>query len=176
MIPNFFSGPSIRRAAIIGCSAALLLCAGAGSQAAAGPFSGFNGRWSGTGKVRTQDKTERIRCKANYRVGDSSGHEAKLDLTCKSDTYSFDLVGDFQADASREGFRPLDRTQPQYRRHRHRPGAWQPHADPDREFGFCREFDYGDAGHAAIGQHRFAWWWPSREGVDRSAPELTVKD
>jgi hypothetical protein len=100
MIPNFFSGPSIRRAAILGCSAALLLCAGAGSQAAAGPFSGFNGHWSGTGKVRTQEKTERIRCKARYRVGDSSGHEARLELTCKSDTYSFDLVGDFQADAS----------------------------------------------------------------------------
>jgi hypothetical protein len=100
MISNFLSGPSMRRAAILGCSAALLLCASAGSQAAAGPFSGFNGHWSGTGKVRTQEKTERIRCKARYRVGDSSGHEARLELTCKSDTYSFDLVGDFQADAS----------------------------------------------------------------------------
>ncbi len=52
--------------------------------------------------MRTQDKTERIRCKANYRVGDSSGHEAKLELTCKSDSYSFDLVGDFQADGSQK--------------------------------------------------------------------------
>ena len=81
--------------------AMLLLGAGIGTQpahAATGPFSGFNGRWSGTGKVRTQEKTERIRCKANYRVGDSSGHAAKLELTCKSDSYSFDLVGDFQAD------------------------------------------------------------------------------
>jgi len=100
MVANFLFGPSMRRAAILGCSVALFLCAGASSQAAAGPFSGFNGRWSGTGKVRTQDKTERIRCKANYRVGDSSGHEAKLELTCKSDSYSFDLVGDFQADPS----------------------------------------------------------------------------
>ena len=100
MMPIFFSGPSIRRAAILGCSAALLLCGGAGAQAATGPFSGFNGHWSGTGKVRTQDKTERIRCNANYRVGDSSGHEARLELTCKSDSYDFDLVGDFEADKS----------------------------------------------------------------------------
>ena len=101
MMPIFFSGQSLRRAAILGCSAALLLCGGdAGALAATGPFSGFNGHWSGTGKVRTQDKTERIRCNANYRVADSSGHEAKLELTCKSDSYDFDLVGDFEADRS----------------------------------------------------------------------------
>ena len=97
----FFSGPSSRRAAMLGCFA-VLLALGAGSlpaPAAEGPFSGFNGRWSGTGKVRTQDKTERIRCDANYRVADSGGYQAKLELTCKSDSYSFDLVGDFQADA-----------------------------------------------------------------------------
>lgn len=101
MKPIFFFRPLSRRAAILGCSAVLLLALGAGSLpalAATGPFSGFDGRWSGTGKVRTQDKTERIRCEANYRVADSSGHQAKLELTCKSDTYSFDLVGDFQAD------------------------------------------------------------------------------
>jgi len=103
MMSIFFSGPSICRIAILGCLAALLLYAVAEAppaRAATGPFSGFTGRWAGTGKVRTQDKTERIRCKANYRVGDSSGHEAKLELTCKSDNYSFDLVGDFQADNS----------------------------------------------------------------------------
>lgn len=96
MMPIFVSGPSIRRVAILGCSAALLLGASA-ALAATGPFADFNGQWAGTGKVRTQDKTERIRCKANYRVADSSGHQAKLELTCKSDTYSFDLVGDFEA-------------------------------------------------------------------------------
>lgn len=102
MRPVFLSRPSLRRIAILGCSAVLLqvLCAGSPpAQAATGPFSGFNGRWSGTGKVRTEEKTERIRCKASYRVGDSSGHEARLELTCKSDSYSFDLIGDFQADA-----------------------------------------------------------------------------
>lgn len=102
MKPVFLSGPSIRRTAILGCSAVLFLGLYAGSpstQAATGPFSDFGGQWSGTGKVRTAEKTERIRCKASYRVGDSSGHEAKLELTCKSDSYNFDLVGDFQADA-----------------------------------------------------------------------------
>lgn len=79
-------------------SAALLIALGAAAQAATGPFAGFNGHWGGTGKVRMDDKTERIRCTANYRVMDSSGHQANLELTCKSDTYSFDLVGDFQAD------------------------------------------------------------------------------
>lgn len=103
MRPIFFSGPSIRRIAILGCFAALLLAVGAVSLpalAATGPFSGFDGRWSGTGKVRTKEKTERIRCNANYRVADSSGHQAKLELTCESDTYDFDLVGNFQADES----------------------------------------------------------------------------
>jgi hypothetical protein len=105
MKPVFFSGPSSRRAAILGCSAVLLLALGAGlspAKTATGPFSGFDGRWAGTGKVRSQEKTERIRCKANYRVADSSGHQAKLELTCKSDTYSFDLVGNFQANGSQE--------------------------------------------------------------------------
>ncbi len=103
MMPFFFSRRSLPRVAILGCSAVLFLTMGAGMQtvrAATGPFAGFDGRWSGTGKVRTQEKTERIRCKANYRVADSSGHQAKLELTCKSDTYSFDLVGDFEANGS----------------------------------------------------------------------------
>ncbi|HZD90439.1 MAG TPA: hypothetical protein VE224_10095 [Pseudolabrys sp.] len=93
-----------RRAAVLGLAiiAGLGLCMAlsTGARAATGPFAGFAGHWSGTGKVRTQDKTERIRCHANYRVGDSSGHQANLELTCKSDNYSFDLVGDFQADGS----------------------------------------------------------------------------
>lgn len=103
MRPFSLPRPSIRRVAVLGCSAGLLLALVGGAQptqAATGPFSGFEGRWSGAGKVRTQEKTERIRCKANYRVADSSGHQAKLELTCKSDSYSFDLVGNFEADAS----------------------------------------------------------------------------
>ncbi len=101
----FLFKPLLRRAAIVGCSIVLLVSLGAGSQparAATGPFSGFDGQWSGTGKLRTQDKTERVRCTAKYRVGDSSGHEARLELTCKSDSYSFALVGDFEASSSEQ--------------------------------------------------------------------------
>lgn len=98
MMPFFVSGQSIRRAAILGCSAVMLLGA-TPALAVTGPFADFNGTWAGTGKVRTQDKTERIRCNANYRVADSSGHQARLELSCKSDNYSFDLVGDFQANS-----------------------------------------------------------------------------
>ena len=103
MISCLVSRRFVRRVAILGCSAALLLLAAIAApaaRAASGPFSDFNGNWSGTGKVRTETKTERIRCDAKYRVTDSSGHAIKLELTCKSDSYGFDLVGDFQANGS----------------------------------------------------------------------------
>jgi hypothetical protein len=66
---------------------------------AAGPFVDFPGSWSGTGKIRVQGQDpERLRCKANYRPRGSSGSEIDLQLNCTSDSYSFDLVGQFQAD------------------------------------------------------------------------------
>jgi hypothetical protein len=102
MIPSLVPKRFARRATILGCSAALLLVAAfaaPSAQAASGPFAALKGAWSGTGKVRTEAKTERIRCNANYRVTDSSGHTVNLELSCKSDSYSFDLVGDFQANS-----------------------------------------------------------------------------
>lgn len=42
--------------------------------------------------------TERIRCNANYRPRGSSGAEIDLDLRCASDSYNFDLTGQFSAD------------------------------------------------------------------------------
>ena len=48
--------------------------------------------------MRNSDKTERIRCTANYRPLGSTGHEVNLRLRCDSDSYKFDLVGDFRAD------------------------------------------------------------------------------
>jgi len=66
---------------------------------AAGPFADFPGAWSGTGKIRVQGQdTERLRCKANYRPRGSSQTEIDLQLSCDSDSYKFDLVGQFQAD------------------------------------------------------------------------------
>ncbi len=97
--------PFIPPCRVLGCAAALL-CAGAAWQAAAarsGPFANFRGDWSGTGiiRVKGQDNkqtTERIRCNAAYRQ--SGGQDVNLKLVCKSDSYSFDLTGDFEADAS----------------------------------------------------------------------------
>ena len=68
-------------------------------SAASGPFAGFEGHWSGTGTIKPSDKpTERIRCNATYRPRGSSEHEVELQLSCESDSYKFDLAGQFQAD------------------------------------------------------------------------------
>ncbi len=67
--------------------------------AAMGPFAGFTGSWSGTGTVHTAgNPPERIRCKANYRPRGSSGRDVDLQLRCASDSYNFDLAGQFSAD------------------------------------------------------------------------------
>ena len=68
--------------------------------AAGGPFTALAGSWSGTGSIQPGNgRTERIRCNANYRPRGSSGHEIDLDLRCASDSYNFDLTGQFTADA-----------------------------------------------------------------------------
>jgi len=67
--------------------------------AKSGPFDGFDGRWSGTGTIRPQGGTpERIRCEAQYRPRGSSSHQVDLNLRCNSDSYKFDLSGNFTAD------------------------------------------------------------------------------
>ena len=48
--------------------------------------------------MRTDGKTERIRCEASYRPLGSSEHEIDLSLKCDSDTYKFNLGGRFRAD------------------------------------------------------------------------------
>jgi hypothetical protein len=67
------------------------------AAAAAGPFGDFNGSWSGTGTIKSGDNpTERIRCTATYRPRGAS--DITLALRCASDSYNFDLSGEFQAD------------------------------------------------------------------------------
>jgi hypothetical protein len=69
------------------------------TSAATGPFADFTGNWSGTGTVRPgSGAIERIRCNANYRPRGSSQHEIDLQLRCASDSYNFDLTGQFTAD------------------------------------------------------------------------------
>src|SRR5437660_5385969 len=90
-------GPTIKAAAI---GAALMLSASAG-YAQSGPFSGFNGAWSGNGTVALSDgTTERIRCKADYKVNDT-GLGLKLNLHCASDSYKFDLSSDVASQGER---------------------------------------------------------------------------
>jgi hypothetical protein len=95
---------SSRRATAIACAIVLgfWVCAGLQpASAATGPFSDFNGRWSGSGTIRQEGaKTERIRCNANYRVLGSTAHQINLELSCTSDSYNFSLAGQFQADDS----------------------------------------------------------------------------
>lgn len=90
---------SLHRAFAI-AAAALLLAGATGPAAADGPFSDFGGSWSGTGKIRVQGQSpERLRCKANYRPRGNNDTQVDLQLTCDSDSYKFDLVGDFAIDA-----------------------------------------------------------------------------
>jgi hypothetical protein len=90
-------GQAVRAA---GVGAALMLSATAG-HAQAGPFAGFNGTWSGNGTVSLSDgSTERIRCKADYKV-DGSGTGLKQNLRCASDSYKFDLSSDVTSQGNR---------------------------------------------------------------------------
>ena len=76
-----------------GVSALLLLSVPAIS-AQPSAFIGLGGAWSGGGTVSLSDgSTERIRCRANYRVG-NGGTTLKQSLRCASDSYRFDLNSD----------------------------------------------------------------------------------
>jgi len=102
-----FSRSSLWHGAVLGCFLLPLLSAlCADSQralAASGPFAEFSGNWSGTGTIRQGDnKTERIRCSASYRPRGSSQRDIDLQLRCASDTYNFDLAGEFEANETNQ--------------------------------------------------------------------------
>ena len=84
------------------CLAALAIAAGVPPSLAAaepGPFADLSGAWSGNGTLRpVNGAAERIRCVANYRPRGSTAHEVELQLRCASDSYNFDLIGEFSAD------------------------------------------------------------------------------
>jgi hypothetical protein len=83
-----------------GVGVALMLSVSA-SQAQSGPFAGFDGSWSGNGTVALSDgTTERIRCKADYKVN-GSGLGLKQNLHCASDSYKFDLSSEVTSQGDR---------------------------------------------------------------------------
>ena len=85
---------------IAGFTAALMLSVSA-SNAQSGPFTGFDGSWSGSGTVSLSDgSTERIRCKADYKVN-GSGLGLKQNLHCASDSYKFDLSSEVTSNGDR---------------------------------------------------------------------------
>ena len=70
--------------------------------AADGPFAEFPGAWSGAGTLKPENgAAERIRCNANYRQG-SAPNEINLQLRCASDSYNFDLTGEFTVDGQNQ--------------------------------------------------------------------------
>lgn len=92
------SGLAIKTA---GIGAALLFSVSAGHAQSASPFAGFDGAWTGTGTVSLSDgSTERIRCKADYKVA-GSGLNLKQALHCASDSYKFDLTSDVTSQGER---------------------------------------------------------------------------
>jgi hypothetical protein len=92
------SGLAIKAA---GIGAALLFSVSASHAQSSGPFAGFDGAWSGTGTVALSDgSTERIRCKADYKVA-GSGLSLKQSLHCASDSYKFDLTSDVTSQGDR---------------------------------------------------------------------------
>jgi hypothetical protein len=87
--------------AVRAVGAALMLSVTAGHAQSSGPFAGFNGTWSGNGTVSLSDgSTERIRCKADYKV-DGSGMALKQNLRCASDSYKFDLSSEVTSQGDR---------------------------------------------------------------------------
>ena len=79
-------------------AAALMLSVSA-SQAQSGPFAGFDGSWNGSGTVTLSDGTsERIRCRATYRV--NGGNALSQTLRCASDSYKFDLASDVRSEGN----------------------------------------------------------------------------
>jgi hypothetical protein len=81
--------------------AALMFSVSAGSAQSASPFAGFDGNWSGKGKVSLSDgSTENISCRATYKV-DGSGNKLQQTLRCASDSYKFDLSSDVKTQDGR---------------------------------------------------------------------------
>lgn len=84
----------------LGGVAGLAVVIASASVAQAGPFSSFEGNWTGTGTVTVDNGTkERLRCRAHYSIGDG-GNSLSQNLTCASDSYKFNVVSNVRAEGS----------------------------------------------------------------------------
>ncbi len=84
----------------VGIGAGLVFLLASSSPSRAGPFSAFEGNWSGNGTVTTDNGTkERLRCRAHYDVG-GDGATLAQNLTCASDSYKFNVVSNVKASPS----------------------------------------------------------------------------
>ncbi len=96
-----FSVPQLppMRATVVALLFGLSVCTNP-AAAATGPFSNFDGSWSGDGTVTLAGGgKERLRCRAGYRVRGAGATELDLRLTCASDSYKFDFTGSASAGA-----------------------------------------------------------------------------
>ena len=74
-------------------AAAALLFAVSASAQSSGSFNNLAGTWEGGGSIGIRGSgSERIRCRADYRVG-GGGDMVVLKLRCASDSYKFELHG-----------------------------------------------------------------------------------
>jgi hypothetical protein len=88
------SGSRLTRAALL--LASLCLPGGASLAAPVSPFTAMAGTWSGGGVLSTTDgQQEQLRCRASYNV-DGSGDQLRLNLTCASESYKFDLASEVE--------------------------------------------------------------------------------
>ncbi len=92
-------GVVVARALAVFFSVAALGLAAWSAAAAAGPFSGYQGSWSGSGTISTANGDERIRCRAAYAV-DGAGVSLTQRLTCASDSYRFVVVSEVVSEGS----------------------------------------------------------------------------
>ena len=81
-----------------GTLALILLTSSVGFAQAAGPFSSFEGNWTGTGVITIDNGAkEKLRCRAHYDVG-GGGSTLTQNLTCASDSYKFNVVSKVAAE------------------------------------------------------------------------------
>lgn len=70
--------------------------------ASSSPFPSLSGSWLGAGTIAVSNgPSERIRCRATYTVG-GDGLQLRQELRCASDSYNFDLSGEFAVDGQNQ--------------------------------------------------------------------------